>query len=105
MYIICTMVVYKKALEFDWDKANIDKSYKKHGTTTSETEEIFLDENLRIIRDIKHSQKEDRFIALGKTQEGKVLFVVFTNRKEKIRVISARIAHKNERNYYEKKLK
>lgn len=99
------MVDLGKIKGFEWDKANIDKSYKKHGITPNQAEEIFLDEDLKIIRDIKHSQKEARFIALGKNFEKKLLFIVFTLRKDKIRIISARPMNKKERRIYEKKIK
>lgn len=87
---------------FEWNKGNTDKSYKKHGITPKESEEIFLDENLQVSRDIEHSQTEKRFIALGKTFEKKILFIVFTLRKNKIRIISARKANLKERSKYEK---
>jgi uncharacterized DUF497 family protein len=99
------MPVLSKIKGFEWDKANFNKSYQKHGTTPNETEEIFLDENLRAVKDIKHSQDEKRFTVLGKTFENKILFVVFTIRKDKIRVISARKANQKERNKYEQKTK
>lgn len=96
------MVRQEKLLEFEWDEGNIDKSYEKHGITTKEAEEIFLDRNLKVQKDIKHSQKEARFIAFGETSEGKILFTVFTMRDKKIRIISARRANKKERRRYEK---
>lgn len=99
------MIDLGKIKGFEWDKANIDKSYKKHGITPNQAEEIFLDEDLKIIRDIKHSQKEARFIALGQNFEKKLLFIVFTLRKDKIRIISARPMNKKERRIYEKKIK
>lgn len=89
--------------EFEWDEGNLDKSYVRHEITPNESEEIFLDEKLHIETDIKHSQIEERYIAIGKTFNNKVLFVVFTTRKSKIRIISARIANKKERGVYEKK--
>lgn len=90
---------------FQWDEGNIDKSYQKHGIVPNEAEEVFLDENLGVVKDIKHSQNEERFIAVGKTTEKKTLFVVFTLRKEKLRIISARLANKKERSRYEKAVK
>lgn len=94
-----------KVQSFEWDKGNLDKSYAKHGITPNEAEEIFLDENLGVVKDIKHSQKEDRFIAIGKSFENKILFVVFTLRKNIIRIISARMANKKERRKYYEKIK
>jgi uncharacterized DUF497 family protein len=96
------MIDFSRYKGFQWDKGNIDKSYKKHKISPNESEEVFLDENLKVIKDFKHSQKEERFIALGKTFSGKKLFVVFTVRGDKIRIISARPMNKKERKYYEK---
>jgi uncharacterized protein len=58
---------------------------------------------LLLIADSKHSHNEERYHALGKTDEGRTLHITFTLRKagEKIRVISARDMHKNERTIYE----
>jgi uncharacterized protein len=88
--------------EFEWDEWNIDKNVKKHGISPNEAEEIFLDEKLRIVKDVRHSQNEERFIAIGKNKKQLVLFVIFTLRKDKIRIISVRITNKKERSRYEK---
>ncbi|KKQ66920.1 MAG: hypothetical protein US86_C0002G0037 [Candidatus Daviesbacteria bacterium GW2011_GWA2_38_24] len=55
----------------------------------NEAEEVFLDENVKIQTDPKHQEKEERYIAIGETIERKVLFVVFTIRKNKIKKILA----------------
>lgn len=89
--------------EFEWDRGNLDKSYQKHGITPNESEEIFLDENLQVAPDVRHAQSEPRFAAFGKTTGGKLLFVIFTLRGHKIRVISARPANRKERRIYEEK--
>lgn len=86
---------------FEWDKGNLDKNYKKHGISANVAEEAFLDEQAIIVRDIKHSGKEKRFIVIGKTTENKVLFVVFTVRKDKLRIISTRPANRKERDKYD----
>ncbi|MBM3710461.1 MAG: BrnT family toxin [Actinobacteria bacterium] len=51
-------------------------------------------------KDIKHSQKEARYYALGKTDEDRFLYIVFTVRKKQIRIISARDMNKKERQVY-----
>ena len=89
-------------LSFQWDVGNIDKSYKKHGVTPKEAEEIFVSEELFVLPDKKHSKAEARHIALGKTQEGKSLFAIFTLRGKKIRIISTRRMHRKEVLKYEK---
>ena len=95
------MIDLGKYTGFEWDKGNIDKNIEKHGITLKETEEFFLDENLLLIEDIDHSQKEKRYIAIGKTVQSKILFAAFTIRKNKIRIISVRKANKKERRQYE----
>lgn len=91
-----------KVLVFEWDEGNIDKSYEKHGVSPKETEEIFISEELFVVPDKKHSEAEKRHIALGTTQGNKNLFVVFTLKGKKIRVISARRMHRKEVAKYEK---
>ena len=90
-----------KIVGFEWDKWNIDKSYQKHSITPNETEEVFLDEDVKIEKDLKHQEQEERYIAIGKTTENKMLFLVFTIRKDKIRVISGRQANKKEKEVYQ----
>lgn len=96
------MMDLNKYIEFEWDKGNIDKSFKKHKISPNESEEIFLDENLLIQEDLKHSQHEQRFIGIGKTVSKRLLLSVFTVRSYKIRIISVRIADHKERRLYEK---
>ena len=96
------MIDLRKITRFKWDRGNIDKSYEKHGIIPNEAEEVFTDKHVGIEKDVKHQEKEERFIAIGKTLEEKLLFVVFTLRETVIRVISARRANKKERRLYEK---
>lgn len=95
------MKVNKKALEFEWDKGNIGKN-KKHKVEDRESEEPFFDENKVIYKDILHSGKEERFILLGQTKKKRLLYIVFTQRKNKIRIISVRDINKKEVFLYEK---
>ncbi|MGI6775945.1 MAG: BrnT family toxin [Patescibacteria group bacterium] len=93
----------RKILGFDWDEVNKYKNGEKHRVSFRESEEVFFDKNLKLFYDFHHSQKEKRFVGLGKTNEGRKLFLVFTLRGEKVRIISARDMSKRERNLYEKK--
>lgn len=95
------MIVKGNVIEFEWDQWNLDKSYFKHGITPKKTEEVFIDEWSLILQDVEHSQKEERFIIVGKTLEKKILFIVFVVRRKKIRVISARKMHTKEVLKYE----
>ena len=86
---------------FDWDSGNIDKNWTKHKVLFWECEEIFANRPLLIQSDDKHSlDGEKRFYALGRTNESRFLFEVFTIRNFKIRVISSRSMNKNERDIY-----
>ena len=90
-------------IEFDWDEANKRKNFKKHKVYDEECEEIFFDPYKRILKDIIHSSKEERYILIGKTKLKRLLFLVFTIRKNKIRIISARDLNKKENHLYEKR--
>lgn len=90
-------------LSFDWDKGNLDKNWLKHKVSCKEAEEIFFDINLKIFKDERHSQIEKRLVAYGITSRNRRLTIVFTLRKEKIRVISGRNQNKKERSVYDKK--
>lgn len=98
------MLKLDKQKKFDWDKGNLDKSYLKHGITPNQAEEAFLDEAAIILKDVAHSQKEARFLLIGKPSGRKVLFIVFTIRNEKVRIISARAADKKEVRRYGQKV-
>lgn len=91
-----------RPLEFIWDKGNLDKNWHKHKVKTKECEEIFFDEHKKISKDKLHSNGERRWILLGKTKKQRLLYLVFTIRNKKIRVISARDTNKKERKLYEK---
>ena len=97
------MKTIKGVFEFEWDKGNIGKNLK-HGVRDQESEEVFLDEQRFIFRDKLHSAGEERFRIIGKTKIGKLLFVVFTIRDKKVRVISARKINRKEVHLYEKKV-
>jgi len=91
-----------KPISFEWDKGNSNKNFKKHNVTNQEAEVCFSNKPFIISEDIKHSRKEKRFQALGKTNRGRLLFLSFTIRKDKIRIISARDMSKKEEVTYEK---
>lgn len=97
-----TMKVMDQEIEFEWDEGNLDKSRRKHGITPEEAENVFSDEHSLIIPDEVHSKTEDRFIIVGKSSENRNLFIVFTTRKDKIRIISGRGMHRKEIEKYEK---
>lgn len=89
---------------FDWDTGNIAKCCK-HGASIADIEMIFRN-NPMIAPDNKHSAQEERFIAIGLSQNRRAMFVAFTLRESGsvalIRPISARFMHDKEVRAYEK---
>jgi uncharacterized DUF497 family protein len=92
--------ILSKCTGFEWDKNNSEKIKIKHGVTSVECEQVFF--NLPIIagNDEKHSETENRFYVLGQTDSSRLLFLVFTVRNDKVRVISARDMNKKEKGVY-----
>ena len=90
---------------FDWDDGNIRKSAEKHLVSRAEAEQVFADGRLLIAEDVKHSEGEARYQAMGRTFGARLLHLTFTLRhsQTKIRVISARGMNRKERAYYEQK--
>jgi hypothetical protein len=86
---------------FEWDEGNSTKNWIKHKAIWHEIEEVFFNTPLLIKADDKHSHTETRYWALGKTNAQRRLFITFTLRGNKIRVISARDQNKKERSVYE----
>jgi len=99
------MMDWSQITGFDWDKGNARKSNEKHGVSQFEAEQMFFNAPLLILPDGKHSEKEARYHALGKTNDDRYLHITFTLRKKGtlLRVISARDMHKKERGFYEQK--
>lgn len=97
------MVIVKlgKVIEFEWDEANI-AHIAKHDVRPEEAEEVFFDKDKIQDEDIKHSTVEKRFLIIGKTKKGRLLYQIFTIRGNKVRVISSRSINKKEVYLYEK---
>ncbi|MBI5416923.1 BrnT family toxin [Candidatus Poribacteria bacterium] len=95
------LIILSNSVAFEWDKYNSDKNWIKHNVSQLECEQIFFNFPLVITDDVKHSIKEIRFFALGQTDTKRLLFIVFTIREQKIRIISARNMNKKERKFYE----
>ncbi len=101
--------MHQKLLEllisFEWDEANSEKNSRKHNVDYKESEEVFLNDDLVIAPDIRHSQDEERYYVFGKTDNERKLSIAFTIRKHKVRVIMARDMSKKERFWYEQEIK
>lgn len=88
---------------FDWDDGNREKC-QKHGVSIAEIEAVLGGTPL-VAPDPTHSKLEDRLIAIGKTPEGRAMFVAFTFRmrdgRRLLRPVSARYMHAKEARRYE----
>ena len=89
---------------FEWDDGNRDKNWVSHQVEWTEAEEAFFDTPILVSPDPKHSLSENRLVLLGRTLADRRLVVVFTIRRNCIRVISARDMSKKERNLYDEAL-
>ena len=92
---------FDSIIGFDWDEGNRQKNWEKHQVDFRECEEVFFNQPLLISEDMKHSFQEKRYHVLGRCDTNRTLFLVFTVRNNKIRVISARDQSKKERMIYE----
>jgi hypothetical protein len=87
-------------LEFEWDSSKAAKNEKKHRVTFNEARTVFDDPRVIYQYDEKNSNGEDRFIAIGLSDKGRLLQVSHVDRGVAIRIISARKASPNQEKAY-----
>jgi len=92
-------------LLFEWDSGKARKNIKIHGVSFDEASTAFTDTLSLTIYDPLHSDEEERQILIGNSYKNRLLVVVHTERGDKIRIISARKATKNEKKQYEENAK
>lgn len=88
-------------LQFEWDPQKAIRNLKNHGISFEEASTVFDDPILITFLDEKHSIGENRYITIGLSQQNRLLLIAHTERKEQIRIISARKATPHERRFYE----
>jgi uncharacterized DUF497 family protein len=88
-------------LQFEWDRQKARLNLKKHGIDFEEAKAVFRDPLAYIFDDEWHSIREKREIIIGHDDKNRLLLVCFTERNQIIRIISARLATKKERQDYE----
>jgi uncharacterized DUF497 family protein len=88
-------------LSFEWDAKKGESNVEIHGVSFEEASSIFGDPLSLTIDDPLHSTTEVRMVQIGMSHKNRLLVVVFTERGDNIRIISARQATKKERRYYE----
>lgn len=95
---------YNPEMLIEWDDGNWPKC-GSHGVSRTEIETVFAHDPI-VFPDSEHSQREERLKAIGRTDGGRYVFIVFTIRSKadglRYRPISARFMHGDEVEYYEK---
>lgn len=86
---------------FKWDENKNQSNIKKHGVSFEYAMQAFIDPKRLTLYDYDHSQGEDRFFCIGKTDEG-ILTVRFTIRDDTIRIIGAGFWRKGKQRYEER---
>lgn len=86
---------------FEWDAEKAEVNLSKHGVSFEEAATVFYDPLSLTVSDPLHSDQENRFIITGFSDKQRQLVVVHTDRSDKIRIISARLATPEERRKYE----
>ncbi|HSB71058.1 MAG TPA: BrnT family toxin [Candidatus Methylomirabilis sp.] len=90
-------------MSFGWDAGKAAGNLAKHGVSFEEAATVFGDPLGRIVDDPRHSPDEPRYVLLGHSERQRLLAVMFTERGEVIRLISARKATPRERREYEER--
>ena len=88
---------------FEWDAIKAARNLRKHGVSFREAAGAFGDPLAMTYDDPDHSVTEERFITIGRSTAGRILIVAHADRKETVRIISARKATPREREQYEEK--
>jgi uncharacterized protein len=89
------------SLQFEWDERKARLNLEKHGINFETAKVVFYDPLAYIFDDTWHSVGEQREIIIGHDRTDRLLLVCFTERDNRIRIISARLATKQERQDYE----
>jgi uncharacterized protein len=90
-----------RGIEFEWYPGKAEMNLRKHGVSFEEASTIFGDRRLLTVPDVEHSYDEERYLAIGMSEQGRLITLIFTNRDDRIRIISARLSESWERREYE----
>jgi uncharacterized DUF497 family protein len=88
-------------MKFEWDQKKAKYNLRKHGVSFEEASTVFDDVLAAFYADPDHSVHEKRFLMMGTSVRGRLLYVAFADRTQRIRIISARIPTKQEKKLYE----
>ncbi len=88
-------------MQFEWDPKKAKRNLSKHGISFEEAVTVFYDPLSATFDDPDHSVGEPRFITIGLSSRGRLIVVAHTERREAVRIISARAATQRERKKHE----
>ncbi|MGH7138011.1 MAG: BrnT family toxin [Pirellulales bacterium] len=88
-------------MQFEWDEDKARSNFQKHGVTFGEAETVFDNPLADTFFDPDHSDDEDRYLTIGESARGRLIIVSHTDRGDRVRIISARLATRAERKKYE----
>ncbi len=88
-------------MEFEWDEQKAESNLAKHKVSFTEAKTVFTDPLYLDFYDPDHSDDEDRHIIVGESEQQRLLIVSYTERGQKVRLISAREATRKEKEAYE----
>lgn len=91
-----------RGIVFEWYPPKAQSNLEKHKVSFQEASTIFGDNKLLELPDREHNEEEFRFIGVGRSDRDRLLFVNFTVRSERVRIISAKPAQSWERRQYER---
>ena len=94
-------ISYDPSMEFEWDESKAKSNLKKHGVSFNDAKTVFDNLLAVIFDDEAHSVGEKREVMIGHSQNNRLLLVAFTERPNAIRITSARLATRREREDYE----
>ena len=88
-------------MEFEWDTQKAKSNLSKHNASFEEAQTVFDDPLYVDFYDPDHSEDEHRYIIIGESSRSRILLVSYTEREDKIRIISARLVTKQELKAYQ----
>lgn len=88
-------------MEFEWDKNKALTNLSKHGVSFDEAKTVFQDPFYIVFDDPDHSFEENRCVAIGQSAQGRLLFISYTERRNRVRLISTRKVTRSEKELYE----
>jgi uncharacterized DUF497 family protein len=91
---------FARVTGFDWDAGNSEKNWRRHAVTQAETEQAFINRPVLVMSSPQSPASEVRHFALGQSDQGRRLAIIFTLRGSLLRVISARPMSRRERRLY-----